>query len=352
MEIKRPSIFMSALRAFLSMLGGGIGIVLGLFVIGMAIAAFSKAQRVTDKTECVIIADADGNRERLPDFAPAILKVNIHGLIGSKKLNAQTIESQLLDSRIGLLKNDRVKAILLHIDSPGGTVTDSYQIYAKLLDYKTRYKVPIYAYVNGICASGGMMIACAADKIFSSPVAVIGSVGVRMGPVFNFADLIEKYGIKQKTFTLGKDKDVLNSFRPWKPDEGQSIQDMLEYTYNLFLDVVVSARPKMNKNQLINVYGAEIFDPVRARQYGYIDDAKSSYSHALSELVKAAGITEKYQVVALKMLYPMFSPFVDNQSSLFSGKVRHEIALTNELPAELMNRPLYLYLPTASCAGS
>ena len=347
MEVKRHSIFKSALRAFFSTLSGIVGAIVALFLVGMAVAAFSKVQKVGDKTECVIVADAEGNRERLSDFSPAILRVNIHGIIGLKTLNAQTIESQLLDSRIGLLKNDRVKGILLHIDSPGGTVTDSYQIYSKLLDYKIKYKVPIYAYVNGMCASGGMMIACAADKIFSSPVGTIGSVGVKMGPLFNVSELIEKYGIKQKTFTKGKDKDMLNPFRHWVPEESRSVEDMMNYNYKMFVNIVANARPKITESALINQYGARIFDPDRAQDYGFID-AKGSYSQALSELVKAADINEKYQVFALKFLSSGFSKFLDNQGPLFSGKIQHEISIPHALPSELMNRPLYLYLPASS----
>jgi signal peptide peptidase SppA len=266
-------------------------------------------------------------------------------VIGTRDLNAKTVEAQLLDSREGALKGDRVKAILLHINSPGGGALDAHAIYARLKEYKEQYKVPIYAYVDGMCASGGMMIACAADKIFSGPVGIIGSVGVLMGPNFNVAGLMERYGVKQLTITRGKDKDMLSPYREWKPGEDQSLEDIIDYDYNLFVNLVAEARPQMNKNRLIHEFGAQVYDPVRAEDYGYIDDGKSSYSAALTSLVKEAEIDEKYQVVELKVLHPVLSDLIEGKSPIFTGKIKHELSLPCELSPELMNRPLYLYAP-------
>lgn len=346
MEIKRESIFVSAVRTLCNTFGGMIGIIIGLIIIGIVVAVFSSPHMVSDKTQLIISADADGNREILPHSTPAVLRLNIHGVIGSRDLNAKTIESQLLDSREGALKGDRVKALLLHINSPGGTAFDAHDIYTKLKEYKDRYKVPIYAYVDGMCASGGMMIACAADKIYSAPVGIIGSVGVLMGPNFNVSGLMEKYGVKQLTITRGKDKDMLSPYREWKPGEDQSLKDIVDYDYNLFVNLVAKERPQMNKNSLMNEYGAQVYDPVRAEQYGYIDDGRSSYSAALSSLVKDAEIEEKYQVVELKVLHPVLSDLIEGKSPIFTGKIKHELSLPPELSPELMNRPLYLYAPS------
>ncbi|MDJ0652242.1 MAG: S49 family peptidase [Simkaniaceae bacterium] len=346
MDIKRESIFISALRTLCNTLGGMIGIVIGLIVISIAIATLAKPKMVADKTQLIIAADAEGNRELLPDSAPVVLKMNIHGVIGTRDLNSKTVQSQLLDSRTGALKDERVKAIFLHINSPGGTAFDAHDIYSHLIDYKEKYKVPIYAYVDGICASGGMMVACAAEKVFSSPIGIIGSVGVLMGPNFNFSELMANYGVKQRTLTKGKDKDTLNPYREWKPGEDQSLKDIINHDYKIFVDIVTKARPEMDKNSLIDVYGARVYDPFKAQQYGYIDNGKSSYSHALTELVKAADISGAYQVIELKVLHPVLSDLIERKSPLFTGKVKHELKLPSELPTELLNRPLYLYAPT------
>ncbi|MCB1110391.1 MAG: S49 family peptidase [Chlamydiia bacterium] len=345
MEVKRESIFVSAVRSFCNVFAGFIGILVGVIVIGIIVAVLSKPQMVSDKTQMIIAADADGNRSLLSHSAPVILRINIHGVIGSKDLNTKTMQAQLLDSRDGFLKDNRVKGILLHIDSPGGVAFDGHQIYQALIDYKEKYKVPVYAYVNGLCASAAYFIACSADKIYSPPVGMIGSVGALLGPNFNFAGLMERYGVKELTITEGKDKDMLSPYREWKPGEAQSLKDIVASDYELFVELVTKARPRLSKSKLINEYGAQVYNPIKAQEYGYIDDGNSSYSQTLVALVKEAGIDEEYQVVELKVLRPVLSDLIEGKSPILTGMMKHELSLPTELSPELNNRPLYLFSP-------
>ena len=101
----------------------------------------------------------------------------------------------------------------------------------------------------------------------------------------------------------------------------------------------------MDKQKLINVYGAQVFDPSKAQELGYIDDGDSSYNSALVELIKEAKIDSSYQVVELKVPHPILSDLIEGHSPLFSGKIKHEVQLTPTIKSEWMNRPLYLYSP-------
>ena len=345
MEVKRESIFVSAIRSFCNVFAGFIGVLVGIIIIAIVIGVLSKPQLVSDKTEVIIAADAEGNRKLLPHSTPVILRLNIHGSIGSKDLNSKTIQSQLLDSREGMLEGGRVKAILLHINSPGGTALDAHDIYQSLIDYKAKYKVPIYAYVNGLCASGGMMIACSADKILSGPIGIIGSVGVILGPNFNVAGLMERYGVKQLTLTEGKDKDMLSPYREWQPGEDASLRSITAYDYERFVNLVTKARPRLSRDKLVNEYGAQVYDPITAEEYGYIDDGNSSYSEALTALVNGADIEGDYQVVELKVVHPVLSDLIEGKSPILTGKIKHELSLPGDIRSEFLNRSLYLYTP-------
>ena len=170
---------------------------------------------------------------------PVILKVNVQGVIGIDDLTRHKFQELLTESREKSLKNDRVKAILLCIDSPGGTVSDADGIYNALKAYKKQFGVPVYAYVDGLCASGGMYIACAADKIYASDASLVGSIGVLFPAMFNFVKLMEKVGVDSKTLIAGKGKDEMNPFRTWKPDEGANYQKIVDDFYEIFVDVVV-----------------------------------------------------------------------------------------------------------------
>lgn len=344
----RESIFVSALRALCVAFAAMVGIICGGVLLVMALGAFSSGSTLLPEASVMTIEpDAEGDRTVLSDSSPAILKLNIHGVIGLKDNTADKIQDLLLDSREGMLDHNRVKAILIHMDSPGGTVDDADGIYRALIAYKQKYKVPIYVYVDGLCASGGMYISCAADKIYASPPSVIGSVGVIVGPYFNFSGLMDRYGVAARTLTQGKDKDALSPFRPWRPDEDQSIVDITAYLYQQFVGIVTSARPHLDKTKLIEDYGAHVFDVSKAQEFGYIDVAGSDYSAALKDLVAAANIPEKeaYQVVSLEPKRSFFSQFTESSLRLFSGKITHVFQVSPYLDSELSGKLLYLYQP-------
>ena len=106
----------------------------------------------------------------------------------SKRSTAQAhdaVRAQLIDTIDGEINKDQVKGLLLAINSPGGTVDDSDGIYRLVQEYKSRLKIPVYAYVDGMCASGGMYIACAADKVYASDASLVGHVGVILRTIFN-----------------------------------------------------------------------------------------------------------------------------------------------------------------------
>lgn len=326
------------MRSFSKAFCGAAGLLIGIFVIVFLFLVFFGSKTSGPSTEVIIAPDAEGNRTMLPPSTPVILRINIHGVIGMDKLLGKNIEMQLMDSQGVMIKKDRVKGILLHINTPGGTVTDADQMYRSLNSYSKRYNVPVYAFVDGMCASGGMYVSSSAEKIYASPVSVIGSVGVILGPNFNVVDLMQKVGVKAMTITRGIDKDMLSPFREWKPGEDKSLQDIIEYQYNRFVDIVTSARPRLNKNALINTYGAQVFDAPKAEQLGYIDEANSDYSMALNALCEKAGITkdQNYQVIELIPQRMFFADLIEGRAFGFDK-------LKDLFDPNLSNKLMYLY---------
>ena len=336
----------SAMRAFAKAFMAIIGLLLGMAAIGIAFVILTAPFAAPDKSRIVLMPDAQGNRAPLPESAPVILKVDIHGVIGTKDVPAKTIETILLDSRDPkFFRKDRVKAILLSINTPGGGAVESDQIYTYLMEYKKQYNVPIYAYVEGMCASGGMLAAVTADKIYSMPSGIIGSIGTVLGPNFNLSGLMEKIGVSQVTFSQGKDKDMLNPYRPWKEEENDSLKAIVKYDYDRFVDTVTTARPQLNREKLINEYGAQVYDPQKAQELGYIDNGNATYREVLADLVTAANITEPYQVVSLKVQRPFLTDLIEGKSPLFTGKLEHTVAWPHAIPPEFANKSLYLYCP-------
>lgn len=345
----RESIFSSAVRAFFVTLFGILGIIVGIVIPLIYLSSSGVDTSLISEPELKytqeVVANAEGVRKVLSKEAPVILKLNIDGVIGMEELTTTAFRRLLIESREGKLKNDRVKAILLYINSPGGTVVDADGIYRALKEYKEQYNVPIYAYVDGICASGGMYIACAADEIYSSDVSIIGSIGVIAPGFFNVSELMKTLKIESLTLYAGKGKDELDPFRPWKPDEGKNIQELINYYYKRFIEIVTTNRPKLDATKLVEEYGAKVFNASQAAELGYITSAGTDYREALKELLKKLEITDEvYQVVQMKK-ETWYTQLFSGEFSLFQGKVTHYIKLPSELDPQLHGQFLYLYRP-------
>jgi len=346
----RDSIFYSAMKAFMIAFFAIIGLVLGLFAILISVGALSGSSVTDSRLVSVnteeILPNAEGKRKVLAKDSPVILQINFDGVIGVDSLKAEEIQQQLVESREGDFKGDRVKGILLNMDTPGGYSTDSDSIFRQILAYKEQYHVPVYAYVNGLCASGGVYIAIAADKILASDTSLIGSVGVIAPTFMNFTKLLDKLGVDTMTISAGKEKDAMNPLRPWKPGEEDNYKEIIAYLYNDFVDLVVKHRPGISKEKLVEEYGARIYPAPLAKEYGYIDESGVSLRDALKQLVKAAGIEdENYQVVKLENSGWWKSLFKNQAPSLLTGEIKHRLTLSPEMDLLMQNKFLYLHCP-------
>ncbi len=344
----RDSIFYSSIKSLFVSFCAIIGLCLGIFVIAALVGVIgnnSESTKLAPENTEEILPNAKGVRKIVSDSAPVILQINIDGVIGMEGLDTKSIKKKLVESREGDYKDDRVKALLLFIDSPGGTVTDSDGIFRAILDYKKMYKTPVYAYIDGLCASGAMYIALAADKVYSNDVGIIGSVGVIAPTFVNLTKLLEKVGVDALTISAGKGKDAMNPMRPWKPGEDKNYQEIIQYYYNDFVTLVTEHRPLITKEKLINDYGAHIFPAGTAKEYGYIDETGAQISIVLDDLLKKVGIEDdNYQFIKLESTQ-WWKGLFTAQASLLTGKIKHEFSLSPEADLMMQNKFLYLYYP-------
>ena len=350
MQVIRESVFLSALRVFCAAFAAIIGVAIAVALVGFGLALFSNSGiSLPEEVQITIAPDAKGNVSMLHESAPAIVRINIEGLIGEAELTTERIERILYASQQHPLAKGRVKGIFLYINSPGGIAYEADGIYRSLVKFKKDYNIPVYALVNGICASGGMYIAAAADKIYATSESIIGSIGVVMGPTFNFSQAMSKIGIESLTLTEGKDKDMLNPFRPWKTGEDSSLRNILSQLYNRFVDIMVTNRPQINKEHLIQDYGAQVFLADQALTIGYIDETNSNYDSSLSALTEACGIAADtdYQVLSMSLPHSFLSSLVENKWDLLQGKITHEFKIGSHFTSSMCGKFLYLYEPAA-----
>lgn len=343
MAQEHESIAKSSLRAFLCALFAVLGILIALFLFAML---FSNAkEQLPQKYTLKVLPDAEGKRTVLSEKGPVLLQINIRGVIGLDHLTSHSINNLLVESREGDLENGRVKGILLSIASPGGTVTDASGIYQALQEYKTRFQVPIVAHVDGLSASGAVMICCAADKIVATESSLIGSVGVITPPFFNVSTLMDKLGVASLTVFAGKSKDELNPFRPWSKTESEPIQEIIHYYYDYFVNMVTHSRPQLSKEKLTKEYGARIFPASIAQEHGFIDATGYSRSDALKLLLTQAKLEgQDYRVIELSDK-TWISELFKTQSPLLTGIIEHRLQLGAQQHPDLQGQFLYLYRP-------
>lgn len=169
--------------------------------------------------------------------------------------------------------NDRsVKALIIRINSPGGTVTASDLMHSELLGFKQRTggKRPVVAVMMDVTASGGYYLACGADEIVAQPTTVTGSIGVILQLV-NFSGTMNKIGVEANAITSGKMKDAGSPFKKLGPEEREIFQDLVNNLYERFVNVVVSGRPKLTEEQVRKAADGRIYSAEQALELGLID---------------------------------------------------------------------------------
>ena len=167
--------------------------------------------------------------------------------------------------------DDDVRAILLEVDSPGGGITESDEIYEALQRFKESDESRmVVVHMRDLAASGGYYVAMAGDWLIAQPTPVIGSIGVIM-QTLNFKGLAEKVGVKDTTIKSGANKDLLNPFEDVPPEQRQLLQDLVDNMYQHFFDIVKTSR-EFEPEALKPLADGRIFVSDKALELGLIDE--------------------------------------------------------------------------------
>jgi protease IV len=187
-------------------------------------------------------------------------------------------------------KDEKVKAVVVRINSPGGTVTASDILYHELREFKMKRKIPVIASMMDVAASGGYYLAMAADSILVHPSTVTGSIGVIMLTV-NARGLLEKVGVEASAITSGPRKDMGSPFRVMTAEERGIFQGVIDSFYQRFLAVVQEGRPNLSADQIKKLADGRIYSGDQAKAAGLIDEI-GYLDDAIEMAKKKAGLTE------------------------------------------------------------
>ena len=233
----------------------------------------------------------------------------------------------------------RVKAVVLRLNSPGGTVASSDMMHHELRKFKDKTGKPVVACMMDVSASGAYYLACGSDGIIAQPSTITGSIGTIM-QTFSFAGTMQKLGIKSDAIKSGEMKDSGSVFRDLNEEERQILQAIIMQFYERFLDVVQEGRPQLEENKLRELADGRIFTGTEALEQGLID--KIGYPSDAIDWAKEMSGVQKAKVV----IYHRPIGYKPNVYSTAGSDLTNFGALKNlELPEWLTsNGTQFLYL--------
>jgi len=207
-----------------------------------------------------------------------ILLIDFAGIINNQKnrdITGNTINLGMVENIRSILKkaekDKEIQALLIKMNSPGGTVTASDIIFHLLKDFKDSNKVKIYVQVMDLAASGGYYVALAGDEIIAHPTSLVGSIGVIALKV-NLKELMTKIGVDWEIVKSGDKKDFMSPFRSFTREERDLFQNTIDIFHQRFISTITNNRHDLDLAQVQLLADGRIFDAEQAKKLKLIDD--------------------------------------------------------------------------------
>lgn len=205
---------------------------------------------------------------------PIVPVVRLSGVIGSGRGLAPGSDGLSLANVAGALRGafnyKRAKAVALLINSPGGSPVQSHLIYKRIKQLKAERNLPVFAFLEDVAASGGYMIACAADEIIADQSTIVGSIGV-VSAGFGFPETLKKLGIERRVYTSGKSKSQLDPFQPEKKEDIAHLKALQEEIHAFFIALVKENRGDVLKGDESELFSGQFWAGETGMKLGLVD---------------------------------------------------------------------------------
>jgi protease IV len=254
--------------------------------------------------------------------------------MGNEVLGSDTLIKNLRECE----QDKTVKAIVLRVDSPGGSALASDLIWREVV----RIEKPIVASMSDVAGSGGCYISVGCDKIFAEPGTITGSIGV-VGGKLAIGGLMEKLGLTTDTVTIGKNATIFSTIKPFSPDEKAAMKRLMEETYHQFLSKTAQGR-KMEVSEVEKLAGGRVYTGRQAKKNGLIDEL-GTLNDAVASAKELAGLSRdaetEYLILpkAKGVLESLFEPLEDRDVETLSRALPLPSAVRRSLSRlQMMNR--------------
>jgi protease-4 len=201
----------------------------------------------------------------------------------------------LLDTIDDLIADDNNKGIVFYMDTPGGSVYATDEMYLAVKDYQEKTKRPVYTYMASMAASGGYYIAAPSDKIYINRNGVTGSIGVTMGNYIDISELLAKYGVKVNTITSGRNKAMGSEMVPMTDEQKAILQSIVDEAYEQFTSIVAEGRG-MDIEKVKELADGRIYTALQAKANGLVDEV-GTYDDLCDAFLADNGLDASVQIV-------------------------------------------------------
>ncbi len=208
---------------------------------------------------------------------PKIAQIDVSGVLINGSMpqligEGENPVSLLVENLSKASEDDSVKAVLLRINSPGGTVTAADIMYQEILRFRktARHPKPVVAMIMDVGASGAYYVACGCDEIVANRSSVIGSIGVIM-QTFNLKGTLDKIGVQTVAIKSGRLKDAGSPWRGMTEEERKIFQGLIDDFFDRFVEVVADGRPRLSKERVREIADGRVWTAQQALELGLID---------------------------------------------------------------------------------
>lgn len=230
-------------------------------------------------------------------------------------------------------QDETVKAIILRVNSPGGGVVESDEIYQTIMKLKEEYKKPVVVSMGSMAASGGYYISAAADKIVAASGTITGSIGVIISS-YNVKELADRWGIKEEAVTSGPNKNMLSPFQELSPEEREILQNLVNEAHQKFVEAIVQGRG-MDERKVRTLADGRIYSGEQALEAGLVD-ALGHLDEAIGLAAQLANIENPTVITYSRSSFSLVNTFM--------SKMIQRTDLGWEAPFRLDSTPKVMYL--------
>jgi protease-4 len=219
--------------------------------------------------------------------APHTALVDIRGEIAP---DAEASAEALLGALKLAFQDPGAVAVVLRINSPGGSPVQSGILNDEIRRLKAKHDKKVYAVVDEVCASGAYYIAVAADRIYADKASLVGSIGVLLDG-FGFTAAMDKLGVERRLITAGEDKALLDPFSPLTDKQRVFVKSMIEQIHRQFIDAVKAGRGERLKKNAPELFSGLVWNGAEALELGLVDGL-GNLDHVAREVIKAEEIVD------------------------------------------------------------